>query len=218
MTQRLIVLCLLFVGAGCAGSSTPSSGTTPGRGGASTSQGDLAERPVVGDLCMASYGVESDVTIIAMDLGDVGVLGVPALGDRWDIDCRPQGNQLVMASHGSPDRFVSVVVDPGVREMPDLARYAAEHVAASRQTMEANGVEDLRMGEPSLVDAKTYVVPMEGSSRGRHFAQLSVYSLVPSSIGLLRYHISEIADDGRVLNDSAPRLIAAAQAFNRLSP
>lgn len=213
MTIRLLVFSLLLVLAGCGGAVSQPNGTTPA---SSSGRPEFEERTVVGDACVANYAADSDVTIIAIEVPNVGVVAAAAIGDGWDIDCRPQGNQLLMASHRTAARYVSVVVDAGVSGMPELAGYAGEHAEASAASMTANGIEDVRVGHPTLVDGKTYVIPAEGSSHGTHFAQLSVYSLVPSPIGVLRYHISEIAPDGRALNASAELFIAAARAFNRM--
>jgi hypothetical protein len=173
-------------------------------------------REVVGDSCVAQYAGAADITVIIVEVPQVGFVGVPVVGDGWSIDCRERGRQLLVATNEPAGRYATVVVDPGATQIPDLSRYATEHGEAMAQHMGENGLSDIRLSEPMLVGQNAYVLAIGGTTQGVRFGQINAFALLPTSIGLLRYHISEISDDGQALNDHVQGLVAMAVGFGLL--
>jgi hypothetical protein len=177
----------------------------------------MSRRDVIG-TCMANYLPDSDVTVIVLEVPGVGLVGVPALGDGWSIDCRVEGNRLVMAENTESARWVTVVVDPGGTELPNVAAYADAHAKEIAAQMGKNdGVADLRMSEPTIVDESTYVLFVAVVAEGRRFGQLNAFALAATPVGLFRYHVSELSDEIETLKDHAEALIISAQAFEVVS-
>jgi hypothetical protein len=177
----------------------------------------MSRRDVTG-TCMANYLPDSDITVIVLEVPGAGLVGVPALGDGWTVDCRAEGNRLVMAQNERSSRWVTVVVDPGGTELPNVAAYAEAHAKDIAAQMGKSGdVTDLRMSEPTIVDENTYVLFVAVVAEGRQFGQLNAFALAATPVGLIRYHVSELSEEIETLKEHAEALIVSAQAFEVVS-
>ncbi len=219
MKSRFSAVVLAWL-AGCgAPASTAPAGTTPARAASQESPGPASEqdgvRPVSGEACVAAYLADHDVTLITTQLPTGGFAVAPALGDGWRIDCRPRGNQLMLANRGNEN--VSIVVD-GMAEVPtDLASYAREHGAPMQRSIEANGVR-AAVGQPLVVSGRVYALVTNGVLEGAAFAQISVYSLVSSPVGVIRYHGSIIGPNAEEIAARSYEYAQVAERFAYVSP
>ncbi len=211
MPHRSFLLALSLLTA-CAGSAA--SGPRASR--AAESEDGPSPRAVRGEACVANYRADLDLTAVAVDIGSVGIVGAVVPGDGWEIDCRPDGDRFVAGESRATHRLVTITVDRSATGAIDLEAYARAQLERALERMWSSGMTGVRASEPQIVAEGAYVVAMEGEAEGQHFAQLNVHRVFESPIGLVRFHLSEIAPDGRVLNEHGPTLLRAASAFGQV--
>lgn len=209
-------LCLAIITCGCSGASsngaqatTPASEPAP----ASTPEGSVQSVPTAGGPCGATYSRDHDATGIVLEIEGVGQMMVLGVGADWQIDCRPEANQLLRAAQPETARVMTVSIAAPPNTPIDLeadGRATIERLEAGFSQM---GTTNVRIAPPRVISDDTYVIALQGELEGQAFSMLNVHRLVDSPVGPLRFHISETSADGRLLNDHASLLIGAAAVF-----
>lgn len=222
ITVGLALLSLSACGGASPGPSPPGEAASEGEA-AEVASGELAAeaREVLGERCDARYTGLMDLTAIFVDVpSERGRVVVPALGDGYVIDCRPEGTRLVLAHHPERARVVELELDPHVKEEPDLAaegnRIAREHEARAKSA----GAAEITHSKVWMVGETSFFY-FFGARRddGETEAMLHVYGLIPCEGGLLRYHASERTQDPEALDArTVEGLVILANGFMVLPP